>query len=301
MSRLMVWMSYMPWEISAASNWVLNESCFAWVSRWLYILRWWPRHSLSTSFFYWYLHSNFLLDLFSFTSHYTDVKICTIASQITSLTIVYSTDYSDADQRKHQSSASVAFVRGIHRGPVSSPHKWPVTRELFPFDDVITFKCIPWGICPKDCNTWLIKGMFINNNCWHWIISFHRRFWILGSKSIKCFRNITTENWYIQRRPVSVCYCSLTAPGDWNDKSNIKAKWSESTDWSDFSPVTHEPFLVITMFNVFPAVCVDIVTCCDQLYWLSKAFNLFVPESDWLFTWKFKSPTFICFPVVVCK
>ena len=30
----------------------------------------------------------------------------------------------------------MAFVRGIHRGPVNSPHKWPVTREMFPFDDV---------------------------------------------------------------------------------------------------------------------------------------------------------------------
>ena len=56
-----------------------------------------------------------------------------MASQITSLTIVYS----DADQRKHQSSASLAFVRGIHRGPVNSPHKWPVTRKMFPFNDVI--------------------------------------------------------------------------------------------------------------------------------------------------------------------
>ena len=56
-----------------------------------------------------------------------------IASQITSLTIVYSTVYSDADQRKHQSSASLAFVWG----PVNSPHKWPVTRKMFPFDDVI--------------------------------------------------------------------------------------------------------------------------------------------------------------------
>ena len=60
-----------------------------------------------------------------------------IASQITSLTIVYSTVYSDVDQRKHQSSASLAFVRGIHRGPVNSPHKWPVTRKMFPFDDAI--------------------------------------------------------------------------------------------------------------------------------------------------------------------
>ena len=60
-----------------------------------------------------------------------------IASQITSLTIAYSIIYSDADQRKHQSSASLAFVRGIHPGPVNSPHKWPVTRKMFPFDDVI--------------------------------------------------------------------------------------------------------------------------------------------------------------------
>ena len=67
--------------------------------------------------------------------HYGDVIMDTMASQITSLTIVYSTVYSGADQRKHQSSASLAFVRGIHRGPVNSPHK--VTRKMFPFDDVI--------------------------------------------------------------------------------------------------------------------------------------------------------------------
>ena len=60
-----------------------------------------------------------------------------IASQITSLTTVYSIVYSDADQRKHQSSASLAFMRGIHRGPVNSPHKWPGTRKMFPFDNVI--------------------------------------------------------------------------------------------------------------------------------------------------------------------
>ena len=60
-----------------------------------------------------------------------------MASQITSLTIVYATVYSGADQRKHQSSASLAFVRVIHRGPVNSPHKGPVTRKMFPFDDVI--------------------------------------------------------------------------------------------------------------------------------------------------------------------
>ena len=60
--------------------------------------------------------------------HYDDIIMGAIASQITSLTIVYSTVYSGADQSKHQSSASLAFVWGIH-------------REMFPFDDVI----MDWG------------------------------------------------------------------------------------------------------------------------------------------------------------
>ena len=60
-----------------------------------------------------------------------------IASQITSLPVVCSIVYSGVNQRKHQSSASLAFVREIHRGPVNFPHKWPVTRKMFPFDDVI--------------------------------------------------------------------------------------------------------------------------------------------------------------------
>ena len=70
-------------------------------------------------------------------THYIDVIMSAIASQITSLTIIYSIGYSGADQRKHQSCAPLAFVRGIHRWPVNSPYKWPVTRKMFPFDDVI--------------------------------------------------------------------------------------------------------------------------------------------------------------------
>ena len=87
--------------------------------------------------------------------HYNDVIMSTIASQIISLAIVYSTVYSDANQRKHQSSAPLAFVRGIHRGPVNSPHKWPVTRKMFPFDDVI--------MCPGSQQPWcwlLSPGIF---------------------------------------------------------------------------------------------------------------------------------------------
>ena len=60
-----------------------------------------------------------------------------MASQITSLTIIYPAVSSCEDQRKHQSSGALAFVRGIHRGPVNSSHKWPVTRKMFPLVDVI--------------------------------------------------------------------------------------------------------------------------------------------------------------------
>ena len=71
--------------------------------------------------------------------HYNDIIVRVIASQITSLMIVYSTLSSDAGQRKHQRSAPLAFVRGIHRGPVNFLHKWPVTRKMFPFVDVIMY------------------------------------------------------------------------------------------------------------------------------------------------------------------
>ena len=76
-----------------------------------------------------------------YTTHYGDVIMGIMASQITSLTIVYSTIYSGVDHRKHQRSASLAFVWGIHRWPVNSPHKWPVTRKMFSFDDVMMQRC----------------------------------------------------------------------------------------------------------------------------------------------------------------
>ena len=59
-----------------------------------------------------------------------------MVSQMTGVSIVYSTVGSGKDQSKHQSSASLAFVMGIHWGPVNSSHKGPVTPKMFPFDDV---------------------------------------------------------------------------------------------------------------------------------------------------------------------
>ena len=80
------------------------------------------------------------LDIFvclNWHTHYSDILMSAVESQITVVSIVYSTVFSGADQRKYQSSASLAFVRGIHRWPMNSPHEGPVTWKMFPFDDVI--------------------------------------------------------------------------------------------------------------------------------------------------------------------
>ena len=77
--------------------------------------------------------------------HYDDVIMGAIASQNTSLTIVYSIVYSDADKKKKTSKLRfTGLCAEIHRGPVNSPHKWPVTRKMFPFDYVIMGGCHTW-------------------------------------------------------------------------------------------------------------------------------------------------------------
>ena len=91
------------------------------------------RNRQSMGLWYWELTRHpdpAVLPVGTLHSHYNDVIMGMMASQITSLKIVFSAVYSDADQRKHQSSVSLAFVQGIHRGPLNSPHKWPVTRNV---------------------------------------------------------------------------------------------------------------------------------------------------------------------------
>ena len=63
------------------------------------------------------------------SAHYSDVIMGVIVSQITASRLF--------TQRKHLSSAPLAFVRGIHQGPVNSLHKWPITRKMFPIDHII--------------------------------------------------------------------------------------------------------------------------------------------------------------------
>ena len=80
----------------------------------------------------------------SSSQHYSDVIMVAMVSPITSLTIVYSTVYQGTDQRKHQNSSSLDFVRGYSPWPVNSPHKGSVTRKIFPFEGVIINDESPW-------------------------------------------------------------------------------------------------------------------------------------------------------------
>ena len=132
----------------------------------------------------------------------------TIASQITSLASDYSTVYSGADQRKHQSSASLAFMWGIHPGPVNFPHKWPVTRKMFPFDDVIMgpLKDILYSL--PQLSVWLFKKApsFLDDGCREalkpqfltWTLNFIS--WIL---SLLCF--LPQPTWYTISIEVKKC------------------------------------------------------------------------------------------------
>ena len=102
-------------------------------------------------------------------NHYSDVIMIAMASQITSLTIVYLTVCWGVYQRKHQSSPSLAFVRGIHQWPVNSLHKGPVTRKMFPFDDVIMrddlcqMAFVAAETCRGEWDNWCLKDPYLTH------------------------------------------------------------------------------------------------------------------------------------------
>ena len=110
-------------------------------------------------------------------SHYNDVIMGAMVPQITSLTIVYSTVYSGADQRKHQSSASLAFVMEIHREPVNFPHNWPVTRKIFAIDDVIMWIIT---VYPKFVYMFFSLSLGCVEQCWE------QRRWLNTEHQSKC-------------------------------------------------------------------------------------------------------------------
>ena len=118
--------------------------------------------------------------------HRDDVIMSTVASQITSLTIVYSSVYSGADQRKRQSSASLAFVLGIHRRPVNSPHKWPITRKMFIIDYAIMTLCFTGQHHAQHVYWWCDAG-----NDPGWRLSYRTRSLLLASG--KCHSILLTH------------------------------------------------------------------------------------------------------------
>ena len=128
-------------------------------------------------------------------SHYYDAIMSAMASQITNLTIAYSSVYSEAGQRKHQRSASLAFVRGIHWWPVNSPHKGPLTRKCF---HLMTSSCIEI-LCCSDMYKILIL--------YHWLRirievrakqNFHRILNAMQKKNVREMGLTSTEHvpWY---------------------------------------------------------------------------------------------------------
>ena len=102
----------------------------------------------------------------------------TMASQITSLMVVYSTVYSDADQRETSKLRATGLCVGNSPGPVNSPPKGPVTRKMFPFDDVIMKY---FGICRLEGAAISLMGGF------NW-----------------------NQTFFIPLRPVDVYMCQLT-------------------------------------------------------------------------------------------
>ena len=133
-------------------GWVIPfRTCYAYVI--IY-----PRHKLGAGC------TNLCAGCGNLYLHYSGVIMNAMLSQITGVSIVHSTVCWTSDPRKHQRSASLAFVKGIHRWPVNSPHKGPVTRKMFPFDDVIMSKKIPRGVINlyiPSCNQSTVYYIFV--------------------------------------------------------------------------------------------------------------------------------------------
>ena len=104
-----------------------------------------------------HIFDNFNVLLAQKKHHYNYVIMIVMASQITNLTIVHSTVYSGADHRKHQRSASLAFVRGVHRWPLKFPSQWSSNAENVSIDDVI--KYIYMCVCVCVCRPLTIQFM----------------------------------------------------------------------------------------------------------------------------------------------
>ena len=119
------------WELVCKFGMIFHISIISCLCSRFHVWNQWFFYSVITfSYTKCFVHS-YTVDVVFTLSYYSDVIMSPMAYQIARVPIVCSIVCSAADQRKYQNSASLAFVRGIR------PHKGPVTRKLFPFDDVI--------------------------------------------------------------------------------------------------------------------------------------------------------------------
>ena len=86
---------------------------------------------------------------------------------------------SGTDQRKHQNSTSLAFVRGIHWWPVNSPHKGPVMRKMFPLDDVIMHTQIFRNLCCITSISAVNHDFDIEHRAWQ--VYWHKLLLVMGA------------------------------------------------------------------------------------------------------------------------
>ena len=153
-------------------------------------------------------------------------------SQITSLTIVYSTVYSGADQRQHQRSASLAFVWGIHRWPVNSPHKGPVTQKMLPFDDVIME-------CPVVELKWLAAAFISSNQANYAYHMLH---------ALATYGKDTVDSEYLNSMPNIFCF--LCKSGTWKHrlKPNILWQWCIGIQYTLFEMIYRYTYIYIHIY-----------------------------------------------------
>ena len=156
---------------------------------------------------FWMAMWTFLLtDMLAF-EHYSDVIMGAVASEITSFTIVYATIYSGADQRKHQSSASLAFVWGFHRWPVNSPHKWPIRRRHQ--EDPGSWSTFNWPIFPCDLNSMRIL-ICSDTNCINVINPFSTTWYLQCIGLCKIQWQSDGQEWNLPNSQIPECTCAIS-------------------------------------------------------------------------------------------
>ena len=144
-------------------------------------------------------------------THYTDIIMSAMASQITGVSIVYSIVCPGTDQRKYQSSASLACVCGIRRWPVNSLHKAPETRKMFPFDDVIMMNELMYdcGRCLREWMLWYVNNTLTPHTrstlCVHCIVKID----VLMVLDVLCFIRVCNM-YYIFKGLLVIFWINLT-------------------------------------------------------------------------------------------